>query len=35
MDELGGYYPKQDKSNIKRQILNDIAYIWKLKNTTS
>ena len=34
MDELGGYYAKWNKSDIGKQILYDITYMRKLKNTT-
>ena len=33
-DGLGGYHAKWNKSNRERHILNDIIYMWNLKNTT-
>ena len=35
MDEHGGHYAKQNKSDRKRQMLYDVTYMWNLKNKTS
>ena len=35
MDGLGGHYAEWNKSDIARQILDDITYMWNVKNTTN
>ena len=35
MDEPGGYYAQWDKSDREKKILDDITYMWNLKNKTN
>ena len=35
MDEPTDYYTKLNKSHEERQILQDITYMWNLKNNTN